>query len=296
MPVWWITDHKTLTFIRDSKKMQQSNFFYELIFSREAACSVTWYPWVLFWLPKSGTPGSAHVVWMGSEESGTQANLLLLLVLLLLEVFDKHFKPPWRTVYISVTIGTGEMAFFKAGICNMHLGRDCHKLQHQWWFKYAHARAPTNTHVRAIKRCTNADIFGTEAIAVFSTRGRYRLYGAPPLAGLYSNFFPHIRCTLSLFEKIESIKVRPTVRKIRLSVITKSKYFWRSDEVGVGIRTLLQGVNVGMVNSAKSLKRCSQDLFQDERSSLPMQEGCVPLQVPSYWQYLLTEPTSTRGG
>lgn len=30
-------------------------------------------------------------------------------------------------------------------------------------------------------------------------------------------------------------------------------------------------------------------------SCLPMQEGCVPLQVPSYWQYRLVEPTRTRG-
>lgn len=32
------------------------------------------------------------------------------------------------------------------------------------------------------------------------------------------------------------------------------------------------------------------------KCDLPIQEGCVPLQVPSYWQYLLVEPTRIRGG
>lgn len=144
--------HSYRNFWDSLKRCHKAIYLLKLKFSRRAAQPRTWYPWVLFWLPKSGTPGSAHVVWLGSEDSGAQANLLLLLVLLL-EVFDKYSRD---APYISVTIWTGAMTFVTAVICNMDLGRDRHKLRQCWWFEFTRTCPDryTRAHIHKVHKCT----------------------------------------------------------------------------------------------------------------------------------------------
>lgn len=61
--------------------------------------------------------------------------------------------------------------------------------------------------------------------------------------------------------------------------MTGDRWDWNS----AIINRLYSGVNAGVENSATSLMCRSQRIFfEDARCSLPMQEGCVPLQVPSY--------------
>lgn len=133
-------------------------------------------------------------------------NLLLLLVLLL-EVFDKYTRSPAaapRRIYLSLSglrrwhssqLGYAIWTWGEIAV-NYGVGGDSSTRTHVCWHTHtcAHARIH-KVHKKKHLRLRHKYKLSCAFFCVLRTRGRSRLEGALSLSGLSSNLIPHIKCT-----------------------------------------------------------------------------------------------------